>query len=509
MALPSFRLFSAALPRMRAYSPMGVPGTPVYGGYVVTSERNARVIGQEKYRTYADILANTSIVAAGMRYFLNIVARPSWNAEAADDSSEAKKAADFVEETLFHGLDTPWSRVVRRSGTYRFYGFNIQEWIAQKNEDGTVGFQDIEARPQWTIQRWQVDDAGKINGAWQRDPLTGKELGLPRSKIMYLVDDTLTDSPEGMGLLRHVVEPVTRLTEYQKQEGYGFERDLRGVPIGRAPIEELKAAVMANRITQQQMDQAVDDLKKFVTLEKKTQDTAIILNSQPYVNRGDSGESMAGQYKWGVELANGAAPGLADVNTAIVRVQTEIARILGIEHLMMGADSAGSFAMAKEKSQSLYLLANSVLSDIRLQAQHDLLEPLWALNGWDVETMPRLKTEDVAPKDVEQVSRVLQQMAAAGAPIPPGDEETMNFVRDLLGAPHVDMADVNTMYPPEVVDAQAGYPSQQRQEDMDFQREQAAQQTQVAKGGNGFDHEFEFSKWVRPGDDTVVVRLED
>src|SRR5260221_278291 len=58
-----------------------------------------------------------------------------------------------------------------------------------------------------------------------------RDLGLPRTKIMYLVDDTLTDSPEGMGLLRHCVEPAERLKEYLEQEAIGFLRDLRGIPI--------------------------------------------------------------------------------------------------------------------------------------------------------------------------------------------------------------------------------------------------------------------------------------
>lgn len=432
------RMLGQALPRAKPFSQMGRPGTPVYGGIVLMPEKNSKVIGQEKYRTYADLLANVSIVAAGVRYFLNIVARPSWSAEPADESDEAKKYADFVNDVLFEDLHTPWSRVVRRAGTYRFYGFNVQEWIANRRDDGFIGFEDIEARPQWTIWRWEVDDNGQILGMWQRDPITGRQMGLPRGKVMYLVDDTLSDSPEGLGLLRHIVEPATRLEEYLKQEAFGFMRDLRGIPIGRAPIEELSQQVALGQLTQAQMDTAVNNLMEFVKLEKKAKNTALLMSSQPYVNRSDTGESAASQYKWDMSLVSGEAPGLPEVGKAVERLQMEIARVFGVEQMMLGASSVGSHALAKEKATSLYTMANSVLRDIRLQAQHDLLWPLWSLNGWDEKLMPELKAEDVSPKDVQQVSGVLRDMATAGFMAQP-DDEIQNFVRDLMGAPHVDL----------------------------------------------------------------------
>jgi hypothetical protein len=437
---PSFlsRLFSLPMDRPRPFSAQGVSGTPVYAGYVLSPERSSKLIGMEKYRTFADIMTNVSIVAAGVRYFLNVIAKPTWSCEPADASSEAQQYADFLSEVLFDDLDTPWSRLVRRSGNYRFHGFAISEWIAKRRDDGKIGFQDVEWRPQWTIWRWDVDDKGKIQGAWQRDPLTGRQLGLPRGKIFYLVDDTLTDNPEGMGLLRHCVDPAMRLREYLDQEAIGFLRDLRGIPIGKAPLDELKRAVQNGDITQAQMDTAVNNLADFVQLEKKLKNTALVLNSQPYVNQTDSGLTVAGAPKWGIDLVTGQAPGLEAVAAAIVRINTEIARILGVEGLMLGSDSVGSHALSKDKSSTLYMLANSVLRDIRLQAQRDLVWPLWSLNGFPADKMPKLKSEDVSPRDVEQVARVLQQMAAAGSVLAP-DDEAQNFVRDLLGAPHVDL----------------------------------------------------------------------
>lgn len=475
------RMFTQMLPRTRPYQEMGVSGTPVYAGYTLTAEKSSKLIGQERYRTFAELLTNTSIIAAGVRYFLNIIAKPTWSVEPADQSSKAKQYAEFLEKVLFEDLHTPWSRVVRRSGTYRFHGFAIQEWTAIKRDDGKVGFVDIESRPQWTIWRWEVDEQGTVQGMWQRDPLTGRELGLPRGKVMYLVDDTLTDSPEGMGLLRHCVEPAERLQKYLQQESFGFLRDLHGIPVGRAPIDELNQAVKNKKITQAQMNEALENLKKFVSLERVDKNTAIILNSVPYLDQSDSGISYAGQLKWDVGLVGGDAPGLVPIGAAITRLNQEIARILGVEHLLLGADAAGSYALAKEKATDLYLMANSVLRDIRLQTQHDLVWPLWSLNGFPDEMMPELHTEDVSPRDVEQISRVIRDMATSGTPLQP-DDEIQNYVRDMIGAPHVDLEKMKQQL-------EEQQQAQQEQQQAQLQAYQQQQQQQPQNGADGQDEQ--------------------
>ena len=71
----------------------GVPGTAIYGGYIVENEEDSSLTGQLKYKTYSDILANVSIVAAGTRFFLNLVSRSEWVVEPADESSEAEAMA--------------------------------------------------------------------------------------------------------------------------------------------------------------------------------------------------------------------------------------------------------------------------------------------------------------------------------------------------------------------------------------------------------------------------------
>ena len=417
-------------PRAQPFREMGVSGTAHFGGYIQTRERSPQWAGQQRYVTIADMAVNASIVAAGVHYFLNLIAHPRWTVEPADESPEAAAAAELVDE-IFHDLNQPWSRVVRRAGTYRFYGFGVQEWTAKRRPDGRVGLASIEPRPQQTIARWALADDGAVEGAWQASPQTGEELGIPRSKILYLVDDVLTDSPEGVGIFRHLAEPWERLRTYYALEARGFERDLRGTPVGRIPYTQLREAVRSGDLTEAQAAAMIKAMEDFVKLQVKQSDTAITLDSQPYFSQAADGAKVAGVQQWGLELLQGDAAGMAEIAAAISRTQTEMARVLTCEHLMMG-ESSGNRSLAEDKSRNLYLVANAVLEDIAAGVQHDVVPRICDLNGVPEAARPRCRVEDVAFKDAEAVAATLQKMALAGAVLAP-DDPVIEDVRTLLG----------------------------------------------------------------------------
>lgn len=421
-------------PFKKAKSPtkeQGVSGTELIGGYIVTDEADARLTGQNRYRTAADILANVSIVAASTRFFLNLLAKPKWNVEPVDDSQQAKNHAEFV-ESVINDLDVSWARVVRRSGLFRFHGFGIQEWTAKKRPDGMIGFKSIEPRPQHTIERWDVDDNGNIKGVWQRSPVSGRELFIERDKFVYFVDDTLTDSPEGMGWFRHLVEPAERLKNLLGLEKIGYERDLSGVPVGKAPITAINRAVKNGTLSSSQANSILEGIKNFVQLEIKKKNTGIVLDSQTFENTTSDGTQASGVDQWGLELLTSQAGSMEQILKSIQRLNMEMALIIGTENILTGTDGVGSLALSKDKSNNLYLQISSTLGEMTEIFTNDLVKPLWRLNGLPGDMMPRLQAEDVAFKDVEVMAKVLRDMATAGAVLAP-DDPAIDDLRMLLG----------------------------------------------------------------------------
>lgn len=422
------------MPAVRPFEEQGTSGTPVWGGYIQTREKNTAWAGQQRWITAADILTNVSIVAAGVHYFLNIVARPSWKVvPSSDDDPEAVELAEFVEQVI-NSMEDPWDKFVRRATMYRFYGFGIYEWTAKKMEDsGRVGYTNIERRPQHTIDQWVIDEKGRVQGVWQRSPQTNQLLPLPRSKIVYLVDDEFTDSPQGMGMLRHMAEPYNRLKQFLALESRVFERDLRGTPVGRAPLSEIRAAVEGSRLSEADGEKLIKGMQAFVETQVKAKNTGMLLDSAPYLSQAQDGAKVSGVPKWDMSLLTGNANGLVELHAAIDRTQREMARIGGWESLMMGGDKAsGNRSLGESKERNMYLTGNAVLNNISAVATKDIIDPLWIMNAFPQDKKPWFQTEDVSFRDVGEVAQVMRDMASAGAVLDPADP-AIDDVRDLLG----------------------------------------------------------------------------
>lgn len=408
---------------------IGASGTAVYGGYVQENEANSSLTGREKYKTYINITINTSIVSAGVRYYLNLVQKAGWTFSPADDSAQAEEYAEEVTKIL-HDMETPWSRVVRRAAMYKFYGFSVQEWTAKKRDDGIIGLLDISPRAQITIDRWDIDEFGRVHGMTQTNPQTQKELYLPRSKVLYIVDDSLNDSPEGLGILRNLVEPVKRLQRYEQLEGFGYESDLRGVPVGRAPYALINEQVAAGLMTREDAETQFSVLTTFINKHIKNPERGIVLDSSVYETANEA-EAPSGQPLWDISLLENSGQGLEEVAAAIERINHEIARLIGVEQLLLG-QSRGTQALSEDKSHNFAMVVGSALGEIAETVNRDIIARLGELNGWDPDLLPKAKCEEIQFKSPTQITEALAGLARS---MLDPEDPAINVIRDMLGLP--------------------------------------------------------------------------
>ena len=409
---------------------LGTTAQSISGGFVATDDRLPRMTGPQRYDVMLEMIQDFTIIASGVRLFLNLIAKSNWNVippkdEHGEPVPGAQEKADLIAE-MMNDMTIPWSRIVRKLAMYRFYGFAISEWVMEKRDDGVIGMRSIEHRPQKSISRWEITEGGNVEGAWQRQA-NGQEVLLPRDKIIYMVDDSLTDHPEGMGLLRHLIRTVTRLKGYEQLEEVGFETDLRGIPVAYAPLKEIskesetRGIPWANRKKQ--------PMVQYISGHIRNKKQGILLDSETYRSN-DEQQSPSAIKKWEAQLLSGDASSFGEIAAAIERVNREGARVLGIEQIML--DGGGSQAMHKSKTGTFYMTVTSTIQELGDSLERDWLDAIWDVNGWDEELKPDLTAEEIRDEDITEVTTALANIARAGVTFSPDDEAILE-VLDMMG----------------------------------------------------------------------------
>lgn len=449
---PLSRAVGAFTISKRAAAPTETVGTSRTSGSILTGEgagtfdaptSNTKLNGQQRFDEYDRITRDVAIVATGVRLFLNLISNAVWTVNPPPNLNDneapiAQEYADQAYAALFD-MTSSWAAVVRKTAGYRFHGFSILEWTARRNDDGSIGFKDIEHRPQRTISRWLRDQGGTVEGVEQRVPGLA-DVTLERAKIVYAVDETLTDSPEGRGLYAHIAATATRLETFLRLEEIGYTTDLRGIPVARAPLGELRDEVLAAGAegTQARTDaearrvSLLQPLRNWLDKHMRNAQSGMLLPSDTYQGQTvDKATTPSDVPKWALELLSGDSTSFADMAKAVNRLNQEIARILGCEHVLLGADGGGSLALARSKVGTFYLTVTSTLLDLCEIFDRDILTPLADLNGWPEELRPQMGCGEVSDRDIEQVMDVLEKMARAGAPLMP-DDPAIGEIYDLL-----------------------------------------------------------------------------
>ncbi len=351
-------------------------------------------------------------------------------------------------EGLLEGqLSTPWRQSVRRQLLKKFRGFSLAEMTIRRRSDGMIVAADLLDRPQWTIYRWNKPDE---QSAWlgvEQLTRTGRTFYIERERLLYSAENTLSPTPDGVGLLRMLAEPVRVLELYQQWEGIGFQTDLRGIPLARAPIAKLREqAKTAGAKTEVEIQAYIQGqarfLLDFLLNHNKRADQGVLLDSQTFTSK-DAAQSPSAIAEWAFDLIKGASSGMPEIGTAIGRITRDIARVMCAEWLLLGGeDSGGAYSMHEDKTAMFGLIVNSSLQDVADDATRDCAARLVALNGLDPETCtPRLVPEPIATGAVADACRSLMMMFQAG--LNPRDP-AINILRgrmDLPPAPDIDETD--------------------------------------------------------------------
>ena len=389
--------------------------------------------GRTGRRIYREMADNGSAIGAFLHAVEMLVRAMEWRYEPANvDDSDAVEGQVFMMGVM-QDMSHSWDDFIAEVFSHLIYGWSYFEVVVKRRvgpherrsdrrsqfTDGRIGLRKLAIRPQNTLDAWDVDPSGGVQGMWQQDTSGRRSQFLPIARCLHFRAGNKR-SPEGRSILRTSYRPWHFLKNIEEVEGIAIERDLNGLPVVRVPSALLKADASS------QERAALADYIRLVRDIKMGEQGGVVLPSNEYL---DGQGNPTGSRMVDLELLSTKGTRLIDTVKVAQRYEHSIARNMLAEFLMLGQGDVGSFALSQSKVE---LFARSIEGWTKGVAEtwnRHLTPRLWRLNAFPAATMPRLVPGRVAPENIEELARFVEALARAGAPLFPNDVLLDNLLR--------------------------------------------------------------------------------
>ena len=428
------------LSETEAKSILGVAGDNTHNGQIRADEFLPELRGKKAVRKFREMRDNDSTIGAVMYSVEQILRDVDLTVKPANDSSAAKKEAEFVKSVLDdmeHTLDDH----IAESLSHLSYGFSWFEVVYKrrvgptelnpkkksKYTDGRIGVRKIVSRAPWTINRFDVDKVtGEVLGIYQDKVGFGSNNSnyIPTNKSLYYRTTSINGDPSGRSILRNAYTAYEYLNNLQAIEAIAVERELAGIPVARIPAEYLSPEATAAQV------QFVSGLRQVLRDVKFNEQGYIITPSDTYLDKDGSPTNIR---LVDIELMASNGKRNIDIDPIIRRYQHDIARSVLSEFLLLGSQG-GSYALSKSKTDLFLRALESYIQSIVDVLNKQLVERLWELNGLSYDLMPKIVAGDVAPHDLREIASFLRNLNGAGIDVSAQPE----VVTDLMGIAEID-----------------------------------------------------------------------
>lgn len=376
-------------------------------------------------KVYYEMANNDPTIGAVLYLTEQLVRKAKWKVKPASDDAKDVEVAEFVESCM-NDMSMTWNDFICEALSMLTYGWSFHEVVyklrkgpKQKNpkfrskyDDGKIGWRNIPGRSQHTLYGWEFAKDGGAVAMIQWAPPHFEMVSIPFSKGLLFRTKISRNNPEGKSLLRNAYRPWYYKKRIEEIEGIGIERDLAGLPVLQPPE--------GVNIWDPQNPQAV---------KLRTEAEAIVRNI-----RRDQSEGVVIPFGWELSLLSTGGSRQFDTNAIVNRYDFRIATTLLSDIILLGAESAGSFAMADIKKS---LLANAVEAQVMTIADvinRYAVPPLMELNAFECPNgYPEIYAEEVETPSLEDIAKVLK---ASGLDIM-DDAELYNYIRTLINAKEI------------------------------------------------------------------------
>jgi hypothetical protein len=391
--------------------------------------------GKQAFANYREMSDNDPVIGAMLHSIEMLIRSVDWTVEPNDNANPAAvKEAEFVSECLTD-MSASWVDTLASIMSFLVYGYSLHEIVYKRRQgyttdartrsrykDARIGWRKLAARSQVTIQRWELDSTGGIQGAYQNDPYSGNKgvIFLPIEKCLLFRTTSQLNNPQGRSVLRNAFIPWYYKRRIQEIEAIGIERDLAGLPVALVPPQLLSnSATPAERA-------ALDAIKMIVRNIKRDEQEGIVF---PMAYDPETGNPA-----YDLKLLSSGGSRQFDTDAIITRYDQRIAMTVLADFLLLGHEGIGTQALSVSKIDLFVRSLEAYLSEIAEVFNQHAIPRLLRINGISEELSPMLKFSTPKSVDLGQLGSFITALAQAGAPLFP-DQTLETYLRGVAGLP--------------------------------------------------------------------------
>jgi hypothetical protein len=306
-------------------------------------------------------------------------------------------------------------------GTYvstYLIGFSVYELQLRAGETG-YELDDLIFHPQVSLDA-QFQDK-ELKGF--RSRLYSEDI--PLSRCFYIQGKpNNSQNVYGHSMLKSVFKNYIHKNRIMGRETIQLRRTMEGVNILRYDNINGSPEEIARR---------KQSAEAFVSQADFNRMSGIVIGSAPHSNPdGTLTTTKANDF----EIAS-IQGGRAFDTTALIRRENEIiAQALYADFLLLGSNgtNGGSYALSREKSSTFKSWMDGIKQDFCNEFYHQIIKPLWQLNGFPFDMIPTL-TSDNVDLSLDAMANYIGALANAGILV--NDPKTEEYLRSYAGLPEL------------------------------------------------------------------------
>jgi phage gp29-like protein len=391
---------------------IGASGTYFFRGYITAEEYSIDLQGKYGLQVY-DVMRKSDPT---VHTILNVCKQPilsaDWDIETASDDPKDVEIADRARYEFFNRNIT-FTDLMREGLTFLDFGFFIAELVFEKAEfDGKlyIGVKKVASRKQRSILKFELDN--KEPGITQILPKGGMA-EIPRSKLIYVVNDQEGENYFGISMLRYVYKPWKIKDSLEIMNAVALENAALGTPYIKKGIN--------NETT------AESELAKVRTLLRQQR-----ANEEGFI-----------EYPASIEVGwfDKRTQSTKDVMPTIQYYDHQITLSVLAQFLMLGSFGGSGSRATSEDHSALFTKALKSVARLWQQAfQRDILNRWVDLNYSDLPNgYPKLVFNNIADNDITAISNAISSLVTSGAIR--ADRDMENRLRVMMSMPEISEED--------------------------------------------------------------------